>query len=87
MKTRFEVGHIFLNNGTLQECFDYYENNLKEYGFILDKEREEVFKEYNRQILLNEGDRIEMDGLGLQIISWKCYDPDNDIMIYTLIEE
>jgi hypothetical protein len=88
MKTRFEINEeVFLDNGTLPECYDYYEKYLKEYGFVLDKEREDVFKEFDRSIILNEGDRIEMDGIGLRIITYKCYDIDNDVMTYVLKEE
>jgi hypothetical protein len=88
MKTRFEINkEVFANNGTLSECYEFYEKYLKQYGFVLDKEREEVFKEFDRSIILNEGDRIEMDGIGLRIITWKVYDIDNDIMTYALEEE
>jgi len=88
MKTRFEINEeVFLDNGTLPECYEYYEKYLKQYGFVLDKEREDVFKEFDRSIILNEGDRIVMDGIGSKIITWKCYDIDNDIMNYVLKEE
>jgi len=88
MKTRFEINEkVFLYNGTLPECYEYYEKYLKQYGFVLDKESESVFKEFDRSIILNEGDRIEMDGIELSIITWKCYDIDNDIMTYVLKEE
>lgn len=88
MKTRFEINQeVFLYNGTLPECYDYYEKYLKQYDFVLDKEREEVFKEFDRSIILNEGDRIALDGIGIRIITWKCYDIDNDIMTYVLEEE
>lgn len=88
MKTRFEIyDEVFSGNRTLHECYEYYEKYLKEYGFVLDKEYENVFKEFDRLIILNEGDRIKMDGIGLRIITWKCYDVDNDIMTYVLKEE
>lgn len=88
MKTRFEINEeVFLDNGDLPECYEYYEKYLKQHGFVLDKEREDVFKEFDRSIILNEGDRIEMDGIGLRIITWKCYDIDNDIMTYVLKKE
>ena len=88
MKTRFEINkEVFLDNGTLPECYEYYEKYLKQCGFVLDKEREEVFKEFDRSIILNEGDRIVMDGIGVKIITGKYYDIDNDIMIYILEEE
>jgi hypothetical protein len=88
MKTRFEIDEeVLLQTETLPEFCDYYEKHLKQYGFVLDKEREEIFKEYDKPILLNEGDRIEMDGIGSRIITWKCYNIDNDIMTYGLNEE
>jgi len=88
MKTRFEFNkEVFLGNGTLHDCYEYYEKYLKQYGFVLDKEYENVFKEFDRLIILNEGDRIETDGIGLRIITWKCYDIDNDIMTYVMEEE
>jgi hypothetical protein len=88
MKTRFEVSEeVFLNNGYLVDCYNYYEKNLKEFGFILDKEEEAVYKDFDKEITLNEGDRVVLDGIGLRIITWRCYDIDKDLMTYVLREE
>ena len=88
MKTRFDFSpEVFNIDGNLLDCYDYYEQNLKEFGFILDKEEEAVYKEFDKEITLNEGDRVILDGIGLRIITWRCYDIDKDLMTYVLIEE
>jgi|LakMenEpi03Aug12_release.lakeMendotaPanAssembly.Ray.scaffolds.fasta_scaffold2344427_2 hypothetical protein len=88
MKTRFDFSpEVFQTDRDLLSCYDYYEQNLKEFGFILDKEQEAVYKEFDKEITLNEGDRVVLDGMGIRIITWRCYDIDNDLMIYVLIEE
>tara|TARA_R110000868_G_scaffold112930_4_gene303611 strand:+ start:7297 stop:7563 length:267 start_codon:yes stop_codon:yes gene_type:complete len=88
MKTRFDFSpEVFSIDGNLLDCYDYYEQNLKEFGFILDKEEEAVYKEFDKEITLNEGDRVILDGIGLRIITWRCYDIDKDLMTYVLIEE
>jgi len=85
MKTKFIIDdEIRLGDISWSESRKYYEKKNKKYGFILDKENREVFKEYDRPIILNEGDSIAMDGIGYHIVSWKSYDVDNDIMIYLL---
>jgi len=86
MKTRFEIsGDVFSSGRTLKECFEYYEYWYKEQGFILNKEDEEVYKEFDKEIYLNEGDRVGL--CGLWIVEWKCVDLDDDVIIYVLIEE
>lgn len=88
MKTRFDVSReVFSIDGNLLDCYDYYEQNLKEFGFILNKEEEAVYKEFDKEITLNEGDRVVLDGMGIRIITWRCYDIDKDLMTYVLIEE
>jgi hypothetical protein len=88
MKTRFEINEeVFDEDVTLDHSYGYYEKYLKKYGFVLDKENQEVFKEFDRSIILNEGDRIEIDPIGFKIITWKCYNIDNDIMTYVLKNE
>jgi hypothetical protein len=88
MKTRFDFSsEVFQRDGDLLDCYDYYEENLKEFGFILNKEEEAVYKEFDKEITLNEGDRVILDGIGLRIITWRCYDIDKDLMTYVLIEE
>ena len=88
MKTRFDFSpEVFKIEGNLLDCYHYYEQNLKEFGFILDKEEEAVYKEFDKEITLNEGDRVILDGIGIRIITWRCYDIDKDLMTYVLIEE
>ncbi len=86
MKTRFSVNDdVFIGNGSLEKCYQYYEDYYKENGFVLDKNREEVYKEFDKEIQLNEGDRVDL--LGFKIVKWKCIDLDNDLILYALEEE
>ena len=86
MKTRFEISReVFSGGRLLKECFEYYEEYYKEHGFILDKELEEVYKEFDKEIHLNKGDSVELHGSW--IVEWKCVDLDKDVIIYVLIEE
>lgn len=71
--------------GTLQDMYKYYEDNYKKHGFILNKQEENVYKEFDREIQLNEGDRVDLQGF--RIVDWKCVDLDNDVIIYSLKEE
>lgn len=77
MKTRFEI--------TIEEYSEplrlYYHNN----GFRLDKERGEVYKIYDKEIQLNEGDRVDL--FGYKRVEWKCVDVENDTVIYFVTEE
>ena len=55
MKTKFEINsEIFLYNGTLEECFEYYEKYYKQQGFILDKENQEVYIIFDEKFDFNE---------------------------------
>lgn len=86
MKTKFNVNNeVFLGFGTIENCFKYYEDNLKEFGFILDKENEDVYKMFDDEIQLNEGDRVNL--CGLRIVDWKCVDLDYGFIEYSLKEE
>ena len=87
MKTKFEINsEIFLANGTLEECFEYYEKYYKQQGFILDKEKEEVYIIFDEKFDFNEGDRIEIFGC-TRIVDWKSTDITNRIITYSLDEE
>jgi len=86
MKTKFTVNEeVFLNNGTPEECFKYYEDNFKQFGFELDKENEDVYKMFDTEFHLNEGDRVNL--CGLRIVEWKCVDIDCGFIEYALIIE
>ena len=87
MKTKFEINsEIFLDNGGLEKCFEYYEKYYKKYGFILDKKNEEVYIIFDEQFNFNEGDRIELFGI-TRIVDWKNTDITNRIITYSLDEE
>jgi len=86
MKTKFTINkEIFLDNGTLTECFELYENHYKQLGFILDKEEETVYMMFNKEIQLNEGDRVVL--YGCYTVDWKGVDVIKDIIEYALIPE
>ena len=86
MKTKFTINQeVFLDNGTIDECYEYYEKNLKKHGFLLNKEIEEVYKIFDKEIHLNEGDRVCLSSY--KIVSWKCIDLDEDIIEYSLVDE
>jgi len=71
--------------GTLPVMYKYYEDNYKKNGFILNKQEENVYKEFDKEIQLNEGDRVYLQGF--RIVYWKFVDLDNDLIIYSLKEE
>jgi hypothetical protein len=83
MKTKFTINtEIFLDNGTLLECYEYYEKCYKQDGWKLDKEIEEVFMIIDREINLNEGDRVDIKGL--RLVEWKCVNVFDEIIEYSL---
>ena len=87
MKTKFEISsEIFLTNGGLEKCYEFYEKYYKKYGFILDKENEEVYIIFDEQFDFNEGDRIEILGHS-RIVDWKSTDITNKIITYSLDDE
>jgi hypothetical protein len=86
MRTRFDISNYIFTSDVESGCARY-EASYKEDGFILNKQEEAVFKEYDRGILLNVGDRVTIPIFGAGIIVWKGYDVDSDIMTYVLYEE
>ena len=86
MRTKFSIANqIFLGKGTLEEMYQDYENEFRKQGFVLDKQSEDVYKIFDKEIHLNEGDRVDL--YGFRIVSWKCVDLDEDMIIYSLDEE
>ncbi len=86
MKTRFDVNtEIFLKIRTLEDGYKRYEDYYKDKGFVLDKINESVYKEFNREIHLNEGERVYLEGF--KFVDWKCIDLDKNIIRYSLIDE
>lgn len=86
MKTRFLINDEVFSVGRIEECYEYYEKYYSNNGFVLDKENENVYKDYDRRILLNEGDNVTLDFSGDKKIDYKIYDIDADIMCYYLKE-
>jgi hypothetical protein len=88
MKTKFDVSnYCFLNEGgTVAQGEEIFEKELKDNGFLYDKETETVYTTVDRHIDLNEGDRVSLC-IGIFIVEWKCYDIDEDVVEYVLKEE
>lgn len=86
MKTRFLINsEVFMGPGPIEKMYQYYEDNYRKRGFVLNKAEESVYKEFDREIQLNEGDRVDL--YGLRIVDWKCVDLIDDVIIYALDEE
>lgn len=86
MKTRFLItDEIFSFDNNIEECFKFYNQLYEKLGFILDRKRQAVYKDFDREIDLNEGDRVGLSGF--RIVEWKCVDLDNNMVIYYLREE
>jgi len=89
MKTKFSVRQDVFGGDSgrnLDEDYKYYEDYYKDAGFILDKRDEDVYKMYEKDFNLKEGDRIFLAGMYL-IVYWKAVEIDNDLTEYSLIEE
>lgn len=86
MRTKFTINdEVFGSGMTLSECYQYFEQEYKQHGFILDKERDDAYIIFDKEINLNEGDRVYL--YATRIISYKCVDLVNDIIEYLLVEE
>jgi len=83
MKSRFNISDDVFSQGSLKAGYDDYEENYKQFGFVLDKDRELVFKEFDVIIKFNIDDIVEINGVwGLLKITHKYYDLDENIMYY-----
>jgi len=91
MVTRFELRQIVFQDCSSKEGHEYYEKYLKQHGFVLETELSgdygDIYKDYEGLILLNQGDRVDIDGGGFAQIDWKCFDIDKGIMNYVLANE
>ena len=86
MKTKFTINReIFNREGGMQSMYDFYEECYKDEGWLLDKESEEVYMILDKEINLNEGDRVDI--LGIRLVTWKCLNVMEDIIEYSLEEE
>ena len=86
MKTKFCISHrCFGYVDTVEEGEKIYNKLYKKRGFIYDKEDEEVYKILDKEIHLNIGDKVNIGGIG--IITWKCYDIEEDFIEYVVEDE
>lgn len=86
MKTKFTINReIFLDKGTLTECYEHYDKYYKEDGWQLDKKNEDVFMIIEREINLNEGDVVDIKGI--RRVAWKCVNVLDEIIEYALEED
>lgn len=85
MKIRFRVSNLVWDEcKTSLEFYDFYDKNLKEYGFILDKFEEDIYIEYKRDVILDVDDLVSIIGWGITKITYKFYDVDTNIMTYEI---
>lgn len=84
MKTKFNISDSVFDQGfsTLEECFDFYEKYYKPQGYLLDKEREEVYKIFDNEIHLKEGDRVCLDTI--RTVTWKCIFIEEGVIEYVV---
>ena len=86
MKTKFSISdRCFGHVDTVDEGEKLYNKWYKKRGFIYNKENEEVYKIFDKEIHLNIGDKVSIGGLG--IITWKCYDIDQGFIEYVVEDE
>ena len=85
MKTKFIINSEIFSEGTLEECYENYENWYKKHGWQINKEDEEVFMIIDKEINLNEGDRVDI--YGIYLVRWKCINILDEIIEYALEEE
>lgn len=86
MKTKFTIsGEVFLSYPQLEDCYKHYEDYYKKDGWQLDKEYQEVFIIIDKEIILNEGDRVNLHGE--RLVTWKCLNILEDVIEYSLEEE
>jgi hypothetical protein len=85
MKTKFSISEeIFLRDMSLSESYEFYEKNYKQLGWQINKEKEDVFMIIDKEINLQEGDRVDVDNNNFRIVNWKCVDVFNDRIEYAL---
>jgi hypothetical protein len=85
MKTKFITTEIFIEDRTLTESFEIFEKYFSANGWYIDLDNEEMFITIDKEINLNEGDRIDLHGY--RKITWKCYNIIQDTIEYYTKEE
>lgn len=85
MKTRFMVNDEIFGYGSLDEGFRLYEKEYKPLGFVLNKEDQDVYIDFDKEYNLNEGDKVNI--YGIRVVESKIIDPVNDFVIYSLVDQ
>ena len=88
MKTKFTINkEIFWEHTLLKDAYKEYEEDYREHGWILNKGDEEVYMIFDKEINLNEGDRVNMQDGFYRTVKWKCLHVLIDVVEYELIIE
>lgn len=85
MKTKFTTKEIFDIYVTITRVYEVYQQYYSEQGWFIDLDNEEMFIIIDKEINLNEGDRINLHGY--RKITWKCINIIQDIIEYNTEEE
>ena len=86
MKTKFTTEEGF-EISDMEYTQKFYERNLKEHGFLIDKECQNFYLLIDEFIDLNIGENVTMNGLiGFHEVTWKCKHLSENIVEYNLSE-
>ncbi len=70
MKTKFTTKEIFDTFKSKSQVYQVYEQYFSQKGWMIDLDNEEMFIIIDKEINLNEGDRIDL--YGYRKVTWKC---------------
>ena len=86
MKTKFLINsEIFLQYGSLEDCFKFYEKDYKDDGYIFDEKNQDCYIIFDEKFDFIKGDMVTIFGI-TRIVDWKETDITNKIIIYSLEE-
>jgi hypothetical protein len=85
MKTKFTTKEIFDTFKSKSQVYQVYEQYFSQKGWMIDLDNEEMFIIIDKEINLNEGDRIDL--YGYRKVTWKCLNILEDIIEYNTEEE
>ena len=85
MKTKFTINREIFLQTDLDKAYERYNKCYKKSGWILDKEDESVYKIFDKEINLNEGERVDLQGY--RTVTWKCVNVLEGYIEYEIEEE
>ncbi len=85
MKTKFTTKEIFDTFKSQSEIYKVYKQYFSQKGWMIDLDNEEMFIIIDKEINLNEGDRIDL--YGYRKVTFKCLNILEDIIEYNTEEE